>query len=62
MIEATADNQILEKSESQFTVVFNGKHFGYFNSRAGAEAFLECLVSGPDTMECKEKANGKVRV
>jgi hypothetical protein len=57
MIEASSNNQILEKTENQFTVVFNGKHFGYFNSRAGAEAFLECLIdgSGDDTMSHQEK-------
>lgn len=34
---------ILEKSPEQFTVVHKGKHFGFFCSRAGAEAFLEAL-------------------
>lgn len=42
------ENGILEKSPNQFTVVFNNRHYGYFTSKAGAEAFLECLLDNDE--------------
>ena len=61
MANVFTDYDILEKSENQFTVVFGGKHYGYFTSKAGAEAYLTCLLQGRPE-DCKEKANGKVGV